>query len=409
MENHPPVRYLDRLSPPHLSTLILITGLAAMSMNVFLPSLPNMVVWFDAPYHLVQLSVAGFLAANAVLQVFIGPVADKFGRRPVILAGLAIFCLATLGCLLARDIGTFLLFRMIQASVAVCMALSRAVVRDMNAPDRAASMMGYVTMGMALVPMLAPAVGGMLDSIFGWRGSFWLMLASGLAILALTWADLGETGSKSGNSLMQQFGEYPELLTSPRFWGYCLAAAFSSGAFFAYLGGAPFVASNVFGLSPAAFGLWTGIPGIGYFAGNFVTGLVATRIGVNRMIMCGSATVAAGMIAALALSYAGLGGPAVFFGSMFLVGVGNGMTIPSANSGMLSVRPHLAGTAAGLGGAIMIGGGAGLSVLAGLVLQPGRGEYPLIWLMFATAIAGVCSIMLVIWRERQIGISLDGR
>jgi MFS transporter, DHA1 family, multidrug resistance protein len=266
-----------------------------------------------------------------------------------------------------------------------------------------------VTMGMALVPMLAPAVGGMLDSIFGWRGSFWLMLASGLAILALTWADLGETGSKSGNSLMQQFGEYPELLTSPRFWGYCLAAAFSSGAFCAYLGGAPFVASNVFGLSPAAFGLWTGIPGIGYFAGNFVTGLVATRIGVNRMIMCGSATVAAGMIVALALSYAGLGGPAVFFGSMFLVGVGNGMTIPSANSGMLSVRPHLAGTAAGLGGAIMIGGGAGLSVLAGLVLQPGRGEYPLIWLMFATAIAGVCSIMLVIWRERQIGISLDGR
>jgi len=405
--SHAPIRFLDRTSPPHIATLVLLTGLAALAMNIFLPSLPKMAEWYGAPYALIQLTVAGFLATNAIMQIFIGPLSDKFGRRPIILAGVMIFCLATIGCLLARDVYVFLFFRMLQAAVAVGFALSRAVVRDMFPPDKAASMMGYVTMGMSLVPMVAPALGGLIDETLGWRASFWLMLVLGVAIIALVWADLGETAQKSDRTVLGQFREYPELLTSPRFWGYCLACAFSSGAFFAFLGGAPYVGSEVFGLSPAAFGVWAALPGIGYFLGNFATGLIAARVGVNRMIMAGSLIVAAGMAAALVLGWAGISGPPVFFGAMIFVGIGNGMTIPSATSGMLSVRPHLAGTASGLGGTIQIGGGAALSVVAGLILGPGRDETPLLLLMFASALCGLIAIALVIRRERRLGLTLS--
>ncbi|WP_375691057.1 multidrug effflux MFS transporter [Pseudooceanicola sp. LIPI14-2-Ac024] len=399
-------RFLDRTTPPHIATLVVLPGLGALAMNIFLPSLPKMAEWFDAPYALMQFTVAGFLITNALLQVFIGPLSDKFGRRPVLLAGVVIFCIATLGCLLATDVYVFLGFRMMQASIAVGFALSRAVVRDMFPPDKAASMMGYVTMGMSLVPMFAPAIGGIIDETLGWQASFWLMLVLGFGVLALVWADLGETAQKSDRTVLGQFREYPELLTSPRFWGYCLACAFSSGAFFAFLGGAPYVGSEVFGLSPTAFGIWAAMPGVGYFLGNFLTGLVAARIGVNRMVMAGTLVVSAGMAAALILGWFGISGPATFFGAMVFVGIGNGMTIPSATSGMLSVRPHLAGTASGLGGTMQIGGGAALSIVAGLILGPGSTETPLLVLMFVTSLGGLAAITMVIRRERKLGLTL---
>lgn len=399
----PAPRYLNNASAPHLSTLILLASMTALTMNIFLPALPQMADHFDTPYRVIQLSVAIFLATNGLLQIFIGPLADKFGRRPVILAGLAIFCVATLGCIYAPNVAIFLFFRVVQAAVAVAMVLSRAVVRDMNTADRAASMMGYVTMGMSVVPMIAPALGGLVSEAFGWQSTFWALFVGGVIVLVITWADLGETGTPSDLSLGRQFGEYPELLTSPRFWGYCLASAFSSGAFFVFLGGAPFVASEVFGMAPAEFGYFTAAPAIGYFLGNWLTGVAAARIGMNRMIIWGTVIVTGGMVLAIALTWLGFGGKYVFFGSMTFVGLGNGMTIPSATSGMLSVRPHLAGTASGLGGAIQIGGGAALSALAGFLLSPGGTEMPLLALMAATGFAGLVAIAVVILRERQLG------
>ncbi|PIL18505.1 hypothetical protein P775_18195 [Puniceibacterium antarcticum] len=375
-------------------------------MNVFLPSLPHMTEFFDTEYRLMQLSVAIYLAVNALLQVFIGPISDKLGRRPVLLGGIAIFCVATLGCLLARDVYVFLTFRMLQAVIVSAMVLSRAVVRDMVPQEQAASMIGYVTMGVSVVPMIGPAIGGLLDEAFGWQSTFWLLLVLGLGLLWLTWRDLGETATKSTLTLGQQFREYPELLRAPRFWGYALASGFASGAFFAYLGGAPFVGSVVFSLSPSALGLYFGAPAIGYFAGNFLSGRYSTSVGVNRMVYWGTLFNALGIGLNLLVLALGLGTVETFFGLMIFVGLGNGMSIPNATAGMLSVRPHLAGTASGLGGAIMIGGGAALSALAGALLQPGTGAWPLLWIMFVTSLLAVVCIRFVIWREKQL-IGLD--
>jgi DHA1 family bicyclomycin/chloramphenicol resistance-like MFS transporter len=398
----PTARFLDRSSAPHISTLILLASISALAMNIFLPSLPNMTAHFQTEYRLMQLSVAGYLAANAVLQILIGPISDKFGRRPVILWAIGLFLLATLGCIFAPSVHVFLFFRMCQAVIAVAMVLSRAVVRDMYPQDKSASMIGYVTMGMAVVPMIGPAFGGVLDEVFGWQANFWALFLLAALILVLTWADLGETAAKSGMTLRAQYQEYPELLRSPRFWGYSLSAALSSGAFFAYLGGAPFVGTDVFGMTPSALGFFFGAPAVGYFLGNFLTGRYATRFGVNKMVFWGCCCNLFGISLSLAIFMLGHGSPLSFFGLMTFVGLGNGLSIANATAGMLSVRPHLAGTASGLGGAIMLGGGAALSALAGAMLTPQTGAYPLLWIMLATSALAVVCIRYVIFREKQI-------
>lgn len=402
MTTRPHIRFLDRTTPPHIATLILLTGLSALTINVFLPSLPNMTAYFRTDYWVMQLSVSLYLLVNAILQIFIGPISDRFGRRPVLLWTLGLFLMATIGTLIAPNAVVFLICRMAQAVVASTMVLSRAIVRDMVPQDQAASMIGYVTMGTAIVPMVGPMIGGLLDEMFGWQSSFVLMLLAGVAILILTFRDLGETALTRATSLSDQFRQYPELLRSPRFWGYCGASAFASGAFFAYLGGAPFLGTELFHLSPGVLGLYFGAPAAGYALGNYLSGRYSSQVGVNRMVLYGSLANLAGLGVLMGLYAVGFVHPALFFGLFSTIGIGNGLVLPNASAGMLSVRPHLAGTASGLGGAMMIGGGAALSALAGAVLTPGSGPMPLLFIMLATSVAATLCILYVIRRTRQI-------
>ena len=401
----PTVQFLNRATPPHVITLVLLAGLSALTMNIFLPSLPGMAKWFEVPYALMQLSVALYLALSAALQIVIGPISDRYGRRKVVLGSLVLFLLATVGTLLAPNAETFLFFRMAQAVIAAGMVLSRAIVRDMVPDAEAASMIGYVTMGMSLVPMIGPAIGGYLDAAFGWQANFALLLLVGLAVTALVWADLGETATPKDTSFAAQVRQYPGLLSSRRFWGYCMAAAFSSGCFFAYLGGAPYVGTEVFALSSQEIGLLFALTAIGYLIGNFLAGRYSVRMGLNRMILLGTMTTTAGLLVLTLLTLAGLSGPIVFFALTVPMGIGNGLALPNANAGILSVRPELAGTASGLGGAIMIGGGAGLAALAGWLLGPGSSEMPLILLMLISSVGSVASILLVIRRARALGLA----
>jgi DHA1 family bicyclomycin/chloramphenicol resistance-like MFS transporter len=396
-------RFLDRTTPPKIVTLILLAGLSALTMNIFLPSLPGMAAYFGVSYGLMQQSVALYLALSAALQIVIGPISDRYGRRNVLIVSLVLFLLATLGTLLAETATTFLIFRMAQAVIASGMVLSRAVVRDMVADAQAASMIGYVTMGMSLVPMIGPVIGGVLDDLYGWHANFALLLVLGAAVLALVWADLGETATLRKVSFVDQVRTYPTLLASRRFWGYTLAAAFASGCFFAYLGGAPYVGDKVFGLSSTHVGILFALTAIGYAAGNFFAGRFSVRIGMNRMILIGTVVTSVGLILLTLLTLAGLSGPTMFFGLTVFMGLGNGICLPNANAGMLSVRPDLAGTASGLGGAILIGGGAALAAFAGVLLGPGATEMPLILLMLASSLASVIAILFVIRRARQIG------
>ncbi|MBL8563752.1 MAG: multidrug effflux MFS transporter [Gemmobacter sp.] len=404
MRDLPPPHFLDPATPPSVLTLTLLAGVSALSMNIFLPSLPSMAAWYGVPYATMQLSVALYLALSAGLQILIGPVSDRFGRRKVVLGALVLFLIATLAVLLAPTAETFLIARMAQAVVAAGMVLSRAIVRDMVSDARAASMIGYVTMGMSLVPMVGPVIGGVLDDLFGWQASFAFLLICGLAVTWLCWRDLGETSRPSGLGLGAQVAQYPRLLASQRFWGYALAAALSSGCFFAYLGGAPYVGTAIFGLTSSQIGLLFALTALGYAGGNFLAGRFSERLGMNRMVLWGgSVTVLACGILVLC-SLGSLMTAPLFFGLTGVMGLGNGICLPNANAGILSVRPELAGTASGLGGAIVIGGGAGLAALAGHLLPPGATELPLVLLMLGCALGSVLAILWVMARARALGM-----
>jgi DHA1 family bicyclomycin/chloramphenicol resistance-like MFS transporter len=402
MTTLPPIRFLDRTTPPTIVTLVLITGMSALSMSIFLPSLAAMTTYFDTEYAIMQIALSGYLAATAVLQVFIGPISDRYGRRKLVLGSLAIFVLATIGTLFATTVEVFLFFRILQAAVATSMALGRAIVRDIVPEKEAASMIGYVTMGMALVPMVGPMIGGALEQVFGWQATFMFLGVAGAATLALVYFDLGETVQGEGISFRNQLRTYPELFRSPRFWGYVLCAAFGSGGFFALLGGTSFVASEIFGLSPLWSGIALGTPAIGYAVGNFFSGRFSVRLGINRMAIIGTLVTIGGLGTSALLTLGGVHHPLNFFGFCIFLGLGNGIMLPNVMAGSISVRPHLAGTASGLGGAIMIGGGAALSQVAGGILTVETGTLPLQMIMLGSSVLAFLSIVFVIWRGKRI-------
>jgi DHA1 family bicyclomycin/chloramphenicol resistance-like MFS transporter len=406
MAKFPKPVFLNRETQPSMLMLVLLASISALAMNSFLPSLPNMAEHFGSSTALMGLSVGVYLGTSAIFQILVGPLSDRIGRRTVSLWALIIFSVVSISCVYAPNTFVFMFLRALQAIAACTFVVARAIVRDTTETQASGSKIAYISMGTAICPMFGPALGGLLDGWFGWEANFWFIGGLGIFILLIAYFDLGETVPENTQGFRQQFSEYPELLLSRRFWGYCLASAFGAGAFFAYLGGGPFVGSIVYNLSPEMLGLYFGAPAIGYFFGNFLSGRFTIRFGIDAMILWGLWIIFFGLSLSMVCSYVGYGTVETFFGFMIFVGLGNGLTIPNATAGMLSVRPHLAGTASGLGGAMMIAIGAALSTLAGAFLIPGSNEMPLLMLMWFSSLSGVAVIIYVRQRNKKLKISV---
>jgi len=402
MAKFPKPVFLNRETQPSMLMLVLLASISALAMNSFLPSLPNMAEHFGSSTALMGLSVGVYLGTSAIFQILVGPLSDRIGRRTVSLWALIIFSVVSISCVYAPNTFVFMFLRALQAIAACTFVVARAIVRDTTETQASGSKIAYISMGSAICPMFGPALGGLLDGWFGWEANFWFIGGLGIFILLIASFDLGETVPENTQGFRQQFSEYPELLLSRRFWGYCLASAFGAGAFFAYLGGGPFVGSIVYNLSPEMLGLYFGAPAIGYFFGNFLSGRFTIRFGIDAMILWGLWIIFFGLSLSMVCSYVGYGTVETFFGFMIFVGLGNGLTIPNATAGMLSVRPHLAGTASGLGGAMMIAIGAALSTLAGAFLIPGSNEMPLLMLMWFSSLSGVAVIIYVRQRNKRL-------
>lgn len=371
--------------PPTMATLILLSALAIIPINIFLPSLTRMADEFDVPYSVAGMSLTAYAAVSVCLQLVMGPLSDRVGRRPVILGGLVIFIAASIGCSLATDIEVFLACRMIQAVIAPTFAVSLAIIRDTTGREQAASKIGYVAMAWALAPMLGPTLGGGLEEFFGWRASFLFLAAAGVGVLTLCWIDLRETNINPTASMTEQFRAYPELLGSPRFWSYSICMGFSVGGFYAFLAGAPLAAGAGFDLPPALVGIYMGSITGGFMAGSFLSGRFAARFQLTQMILAGRLLACAGMLLGLVLYAAGLNHPMALFGPCMFVGISNGLTMPSANSGAISVRPALMGSAAGLASAIATSGGVTMSLIASTVLTEDNARYGLILVMLGSS------------------------
>ena len=402
MSQHPAPRYFDRTTPPHVTTLVLIAGTGAIAMNIFLASLPEMAKYYDQPYSIMQFTLTGYLALTGLTQLFLGPISDRVGRRPVLLVTLVLFILASLGAALSTSFEVFMAFRCLQAVIVSGFVISRAAVRDVVARENAASMLGYVAMGMALAPMLAPPLGGVLADYFGWGSNFYAMALIGVFTLVVAFFDQGETNLHKSSSFTAQFKTYPDLVTSRRFWGYSFTLVFASGTFFAYLGGAPFVGDKFYDLSASQVGLYLAITPLGYMIGSGLSGKFAARVGLYKMMVIGGFITLVIMALPLVATWLGVTHPLGFYGFTFAIGLGNGLVIPSANAGMLDVKPELAGSAAGLGGSMMTFGGAGLSALSGFLLTETSGIYPLVYCILGSSLLCLLCALYTINVEKQV-------
>ncbi len=344
--------------------LMLASALSPLAINIFIPSMASIAGHLDAAPGTVALGLSLYLVTVAAVQLIAGPLSDRYGRRPVMLAGMVLFLAGTLICIAAESAAAFLAGRVIQAGSATGIALSRAVVRDLFPRDRAASMIGYVTMGLAVAPLIGPALGGVMDSLLGWHSVFWLLVVFGVVTLTMIWAYLPETAKATSAPVRAQFGAYRLLIGAPGFWRYAGTATLVSAVFFTFLGGAPFIASHQLGMSPAGYGLWFMACSMGYILGNFITGRLSARLGLERLMRVGSIITFASTLPPLALFLSGHLSAAALFLPMLFVGLGNGLAVPTSTAGGVSVRPEAAGAAAGLLGAVQIGGGAAASALA---------------------------------------------
>lgn len=393
-------------TPPHLATLVLLTAVSVLTLNLFLPSLAGIADEFAVSYVLAALSVSGYLAVTAVLQILLGPLGDLYGRRPVLVWSFGVFAVASLVAALAPNIWVFLSARVVQAAVVSGGILASAIITDTSERAKAASLMGYVSMAMALGPMLAPVIGGFLDEAFGWRAAFWLYTALGAGMSLLIWIDVGETNPAPAATFGKQMRAYSELFGSRRFWGYSFCAGFGIGTFFLFVSAAPLVATKVFGLSPAIVGIGIGSITGGFFVGSFLSGVFATRAGILRMMFIGRIVAFGGVGLALIVTLIGGAQVLVFFAGAISAGFGNGLSVPSARAGALSIRPHLAGSAAGLSGSLTMAVGAVVSSLPGLFLTAENGAWLALLFMLGTTFCALAAVVYVWTIDRREGVAV---
>ena len=388
---------------PALITLILMASCNVITMNMFLPSLPNMAAEFEVTAGVMSGAISGYLFVIAGMQLIVGPLSDWLGRRPVVLAALSIYVMASFACIFAPSIELFFLARFFQAVVVSGMVLAQAIVRDTATDkDAAASRLASVIMVMAIMPMIAPIIGGVLGDLVGWRSNFVLMSGYGAIVLAVVYVTLPETNLNKTATFGKQLQAYPVLLSKLRFWGFALTAMLNLAIFYAFLITMPVVGKEAFGLSRSEIGILLGMVPMGYMIGNSITSFTVKRYGIGNMLMAGRLLVVIGVGGTIVLHWLGVTSPFILFLPLALFGTGNGFVMPSSNAGTVSIIPQLAGTAAGLNGAFSMFFGATVTTVTAYVIQGSPTVGTLTAILMTIGVAGLFpSILLHLTDDRE--------
>jgi DHA1 family bicyclomycin/chloramphenicol resistance-like MFS transporter len=377
---------------PSFAILVAISAIGPLALNIFMPSIPGLQAEYGITYGTAQLTLTLFLIGMAVCQLVYGPLSDRTGRRPMLLGGLGVFVVASVLAALAPTITLLIVARLLQAlGGAAGIVLARAMVRDVFERDKAASVISYITMAFVVAPMVAPALGGLIDGYAGWRADFWLLSVIGAVVLAFAWFHLPEThrDRQRGPDALGLAQAAIGLFGMARFRSYTTTLALTSAVFFAFLGGAPHIMVDVLRRTPMEYGFWFAIISAGYMAGNFVSGRFTMAIGIDRMMLYGTAITLGGGVLCLAAAISGLLSPATLFIPMALAALGNGLTVPNGTTGAISVDPRLTGSAAGWAGFAQMACGAAASQLVAS-LQGGH-PFAVFWFMAAASMLALAS------------------
>jgi DHA1 family bicyclomycin/chloramphenicol resistance-like MFS transporter len=375
--------------------LSLLTALGPLSMDMYLPSLPDIGRTLNAPIVQVQLTISSYLFGFAAGQIFYGPISDRFGRRPILLAALVLYAFATIGCAVAQSIGGLIALRFLQAvGGAGAIVLARAVVRDIYSGVRAGrelSLMGAIT---GVAPIIAPVIGGGLQIWFGWRATFVLLVAFAALIGVVAARLLPETlreTIKTPFSLSAMAEMYRSVAVHRGFLAYLAILTSAFIGLFAWISGAPVVMqSAIYGLSPFAFGVTFAVGAGGYVLGTFIAARIVMRLGLDRLIGIGTAAMALGGLAMAMVIGAALGHVLWFVGAMTLYLAGLGFALPATMAGALTPFPDRAGTASSVLGFAQQTGAAITAAAVGAYL--GRSAWPV-----ASVVAAMGCLSFLIW------------
>jgi DHA1 family bicyclomycin/chloramphenicol resistance-like MFS transporter len=375
--------------------LSFLTALGPLSMDMYLPSLPDIARSLQAPVLNVQLTISSYLFGFAVGQIFYGPVSDRLGRKPVLLVALVLYAAATIGCAAAQSIHGLIAARFIQAlGGAGSIVLARAVVRDIYSGARAGrelSLMGSIT---AFAPIVAPMIGGVLQTVFGWRAIFVLLVlfagVSGAAAAFLLPETLKER-PPGRFSFAGMAGLYRSVLVHRGFLANLGILTTTFVGLFAWVSGAPIVMQgSVYGLSPLVFGVTFAMGAAGYMVGAYIAARIVIRFGLDRTMGIGCATLASGGLIMAAVVALGLTNVLWFVGAMTIYLAGLGFALPMAMAGALTPFPDRAGTASSLMGFAQQSSAALAAGCIGLYL--GHSAWPV-----AAVVATMGCIAFVIW------------
>jgi DHA1 family bicyclomycin/chloramphenicol resistance-like MFS transporter len=361
----------DGARPSRAALAVLVAGFAllAFGTDFLIPSLPGIQRHFAVAVGDAQLVLSAFVVAFAFAQLAYGPLSDRFGRRPTLLAGWALFASGSLVCLTAPSLGVLIVGRVIQA-IGCCSltVVGRAAVRDLFGAEGTARMMG-VLLSLAAIPIvLAPMTGGLVEQAFGWRANFAVLAVVAAACLVVMWRAFRETNHDRNPHATrpgQLLANYRTLLGNRRFVGYTLCIMFNYAAIMAFLSGASFALVSTGHLGPRAFGFWFGCCIMGYAIASFTAARHVQRLGVARLMGIGSTIAAVAGTLMAALAFSGLPPAPSVLVPYFLFMLGNGLVNPSGTAGAVLPFPRMAGTASSFLGFLQLGSGALVGFLVG--------------------------------------------
>ncbi len=353
--------------------LALLTAIGPLSTDMYLPSLPRIVDDFGSSVARVQLTLSVFLVGFATGMLVYGPLADRYGRRPVLIAGLTILLAGTLACALAPSVETLILGRFVQAlGGAGPVILARSIVRDLYDGPRAGQELARMGAIMGVVPAIAPTIGGLLDGIGGWRSSFVFTLAFAgfLAFVAVT--RLPETRGGDPTVRLSPAGiarDFGAILRSGAFRANVAILCAVYAGLFAYISGSSFVLQDHYALGPLGFGLAFGAGAIAFTAGSLAGQRIVMRLGMSRVMGLGTAMTAVGGVLMLLATLAGPGHPTEIFVPMMVYLAGLGLALPQATAAAIMPFPQRAGSASSLMGFLQMVAGAITGIAVGVSVE----------------------------------------